>query len=87
MGHRLVGVLRISLELTRTLRAALHFPASETLEGPVFLRSSCHKLPALVVALRSPKVGVKPRRLHRLVKGERIRNTLEAVPDQPGEAW
>jgi hypothetical protein len=55
----------------------------ETLEGPVFLRSSSHKLPDLVVALHSPKVDVDLVGRIDSVKGGRIRNTFEAVPDQP----
>ncbi len=55
----------------------------ETLEGPVFLRSSSHKLPDLVVALHSPKVDVNLVGRIDSVKGGRIRNTFEAVPDQP----
>jgi hypothetical protein len=55
-----------------------------TLEGPVFLRSSEHQLPDLVVALHSP-TGIDFALVGRVdsVKGGGIRNTFEAAPDAP----
>jgi hypothetical protein len=56
----------------------------EALEGPVFLRSSEHKLPDLVAALHT-KGGIDFDLVGRIdsVKGGGIRNTFEAVPDAP----
>ncbi len=55
----------------------------EALEGPVFLRSSSHKLPDLVVALHSPKVDFNLVGRIDSIKGGRIRNTFESTPDAP----
>jgi hypothetical protein len=56
---------------------------SEPLEGPVFLRSSEHKLPDLVAALHNAQVDIAlDGRIDSVNKGQ-IRNTFEAVPDAP----
>ncbi len=55
----------------------------EPLEGPVFLRSSSHKLPDLVAALHSGKINIDLDGRIDSAKGGRIRNTFEAVPDAP----
>ena len=55
----------------------------EELRGPVFLRSSSHKLPDLVVALHSPKVDLNLIGRIDSIKGGRIRNTFESAPDAP----
>jgi hypothetical protein len=56
----------------------------EALEGPVFLRSSEHQLPDLVVALHTAG-GINFDLVGRIdsVKGGGIRNTFEAAPDAP----
>lgn len=56
----------------------------EALEGPVFLRSSEHQLPDLVVALHTPD-GIDFDLVGRVdsVKGGGIRTTFEAAPDAP----
>jgi hypothetical protein len=55
----------------------------EPLEGPVFLRSSSHNLPDLLVALRSGKINVNLAGRIDSVGDGQIRNTFEAVPDAP----
>jgi hypothetical protein len=55
----------------------------EPLTGPVFLRSSSHKLPDLVAALHSGKVDINLAGRIDSVRNGRIRNTFEAVPDAP----
>jgi hypothetical protein len=55
----------------------------EPLQGPVYLRSSSHNLPDLVAALNSGKINVALAGHIDSVKGGRIRNTFEAVPDAP----
>ena len=55
----------------------------EPLEGPVYLRSSSHQLPDLVAALHSGKINIALDGHIDSVKGGRIRNTFEAVPDAP----
>jgi hypothetical protein len=55
----------------------------EPLEGPVFLRSSSHNLPDLLVALHSGKIDVNLAGRIDSVQGGRIRNSFEAVPDAP----
>jgi hypothetical protein len=55
----------------------------EPLEGPVYLRSSSHNLPDLVAALNSGKINIALAGHIDSVKGGRIRNTFEAVPDAP----
>jgi hypothetical protein len=53
------------------------------ISGPVFLRSSNHPLPDLVVALHSDRINVN---LHGRIDsfgGGRIRTTFEEVPDAP----
>jgi hypothetical protein len=57
----------------------------EPLEGPVFLRSSSHKLPDLVVALHGPPSLPIDVNLDGRVDSAHggIRNTFEAVPDAP----
>jgi hypothetical protein len=57
----------------------------EPLEGPVYLRSSSHKLPDMVVALRGPASRpIKVELAGRIdsVNGG-IRSTFDLVPDQP----
>jgi hypothetical protein len=55
----------------------------EPLQGPVYLRSSSHPLPDLVAALNSGKIDIALAGRIDSVKGGRIRNTFEAVPDAP----
>ncbi len=56
---------------------------SDPLEGPVFLRSSEHQLPDLVAALHNGQIDIVLDGHIDSVKGGRIRNTFEAVPDAP----
>jgi hypothetical protein len=55
----------------------------EPLEGPVFLRSSRHELPDLVVALHNREVDFDLVGRVDSVKGGGIRTTFEAAPDAP----
>ena len=55
----------------------------EPIEGPVFLRSSANPLPDLVAALHSGRIDVNLVGRIDSIKGGRIRNTFEAVPDAP----
>ena len=55
----------------------------EPVQGPVFLRSSSHPLPDLVAALHSGRIDVNLVGRIDSVKGGRIRNTFESVPDAP----
>ncbi len=55
----------------------------EAVQGPVFLRSSSHNLPDLVAALHSGKIDFNLVGRIDSVKGGRIRNTFELVPDAP----
>ena len=55
----------------------------EPLKGPVYLRSSTHKLPDLVAALHNGQVDVALDGRIDSVKNGRIRNTFETVPDAP----
>jgi hypothetical protein len=55
----------------------------EPIQGPVFLRSSSHNLPDLVAALHSGKIDFNLVGRIDSVKGGRIRNTFESVPDAP----
>jgi hypothetical protein len=55
---------------------------SEPLEGPVFLRSSEHQLPDVVVALHNGEIDVVLDGKVDSVKG-RLRNTFESTPDAP----
>jgi hypothetical protein len=55
---------------------------SEPLQGPVYLRSSEHKLPDLVAALHNAQVDIALDGRIDSVKGQ-IRNSFEAVPDAP----
>lgn len=55
----------------------------EPVQGPVFLRSSSHNLPDLVAALHSGKIDINLVGRIDSVKGGRIRNTFEGVPDAP----
>jgi hypothetical protein len=55
----------------------------EPVQGPVFLRSSSHNLPDLVAALHSGRIDVNLVGRVDSVKGGRIRNTFEVVPDAP----
>ena len=56
---------------------------AEPLEGPVFLRSSEHQLPDLVVALHNAQVDFDLVGHVEGVKGGGLRNTFEASPDAP----
>jgi hypothetical protein len=55
---------------------------SEPLEGPVFLRSSEHQLPDVVVAVHNGEIDVVLDGRVDSVKG-RLRTTFEATPDAP----
>jgi hypothetical protein len=55
----------------------------EPLVGPVYLRSSSHRLPDLVAALHSDKVDINLDGRIDSVESGRIRNSFEAVPDAP----
>jgi hypothetical protein len=55
----------------------------EPIQGPVFLRSSSHPLPDLVAALHNDKININVDGRIDSVKGGRIRNTFEALPDAP----
>jgi hypothetical protein len=55
----------------------------EGLSGPVFLRSSSHKLPDLVVALHSGKIDVNLDGRIDSTRAGGIRTTFEGVPDAP----
>ena len=55
----------------------------EPLEGPVFLRSSEHQLPDLVIALHNSQVDFDLVGRVDSVKGGGLRNTFEAAPDAP----
>jgi hypothetical protein len=55
----------------------------EPLVGPVYLRSSDHPLPDLVVALHSRKIDINLAGRIDTGKGGGIRNTFAAVPDAP----
>ncbi len=55
----------------------------EPLKGPVYLRSSSHKLPDLVAALHNNQVDFALDGRIDSVKNGRIRNTFETVPDAP----
>lgn len=54
----------------------------EPLEGPVYLRSSEHKLPDLVAGLKSGKIEIDLAGRIDSVNGQ-IRSTFESVPDAP----
>jgi hypothetical protein len=56
---------------------------AEPLEGPVFLRSSEHQLPDLVIALHNSQVDFDLVGRVDSVKGGGLRNTFEAAPDAP----
>jgi hypothetical protein len=56
---------------------------SEPLKGPVYLRSSTHQLPDLVATLHNNQVDFALDGRIDSVKGGRIRNTFESVPDAP----
>jgi hypothetical protein len=55
----------------------------EPVQGPVYLRSSSHNLPDLVAALHSTKIDIALVGRIDSVKGGRIRNTFDVVPDAP----
>jgi hypothetical protein len=64
-------------------KATAYSPLLDTpLTGPVFLRSSEHKLPDLVAALHSRQIDVNVVGRIDSLDG-RIRNTFESVPDAP----
>jgi hypothetical protein len=56
---------------------------SEPLTGPVFLRSSSHKLPDLVAALHGSEINIDLDGRIDSAKGGGIRTNFEAVPDAP----
>jgi len=56
---------------------------SEPLRGNVYLRSSSHKLPDLVVALHSTEINIDLDGRIDSVKGGGIRTNFESVPDAP----
>jgi hypothetical protein len=56
---------------------------SEPLRGPVFLRSSTHKLPDLVVALHNSEADINLVGRVDSVKGGGIRSTFDSTPDAP----
>jgi hypothetical protein len=56
---------------------------SEPLRGPVFLRSSTHKLPDLVIALHNREVDIDLVGRVDSVKGGGIRSSFESTPDAP----
>ncbi|HEX3735699.1 MAG TPA: hypothetical protein VHU86_11185 [Solirubrobacterales bacterium] len=56
---------------------------SAPLTGPVYLRSSSHNLPDLVAALHNGEIDINLDGRIDSVKGGRIRNTFESVPDAP----
>jgi hypothetical protein len=56
---------------------------SEPVEGPVFLRSSSHPLPDLVMALHNKYVDLNVDGRVDSVKGGRLRSTFEMLPDAP----
>jgi hypothetical protein len=58
----------------------------DPLEGPVFLRSSDHQLPDLVVELENREIRIDLVGHIDSVKG-RIRNTFEVVPDAPVQTF
>jgi hypothetical protein len=58
----------------------------EPLQGPVFLRSSEHKLPDLVAALHNGKIDINLVGRVDSVNGG-IRNTFELVPDAPVDSF
>jgi hypothetical protein len=53
------------------------------LEGPIYLRSSEHKLPDLVLALHHAEINVSLVGRVDSVKGGGLRNTFEFIPDAP----
>jgi hypothetical protein len=55
----------------------------EPVQGPVYLRSSSHNLPDLVVALNSGKINIDVVGRIDSAKGGRVRTTFESVPDAP----
>jgi hypothetical protein len=55
----------------------------EPVQGPVYLRSSSNLLPDLVAALHSGRIHVDLVGRIDSVKGGRIRNTFDVVPDAP----
>jgi hypothetical protein len=65
-------------------KATAYTPILDTpLEGPVYLRSSEHKLPDVVAKLRNGQITIDlVGRVDSFGKGQ-IRNTFEAVPDAP----
>ena len=56
---------------------------SEPLEGPVFLRSSEHQLPDLVLALHNSQVDFDLVGRVDSVKGGGLRSSFESSPDAP----
>jgi hypothetical protein len=56
---------------------------SDPIQGPVYLRSSSHNLPDLVAALHNGQIDINLVGRIDSVKGGRIRNTFESVPDAP----
>jgi hypothetical protein len=56
---------------------------SEPLSGPVYLRSSSHRLPDLVAALHGSEINIDLDGRIDSAKGGRIRTNFETVPDAP----
>jgi hypothetical protein len=55
----------------------------DPVEGPIFLRSSSHPLPDLVMALHNNQINLNVDGRVDSVKGGRLRSTFEALPDAP----
>ncbi|HET8955333.1 MAG TPA: hypothetical protein VFN18_06720 [Solirubrobacterales bacterium] len=55
----------------------------DPIEGPVFLRSSNHPLPDLVMALHNNQINLNVDGRVDSVKGGRLRGTFELLPDAP----
>jgi len=55
----------------------------DPIEGPVFLRSSSHPLPDLVMALHNDQINLNVDGRIDSVKGGRLRSTFELLPDAP----
>lgn len=55
----------------------------DPVEGPVFLRSSNHPLPDLVMALHNDQINLNVDGRVDSVKGGRLRGTFEMLPDAP----
>jgi hypothetical protein len=56
---------------------------ADPVEGPVFLRSSNHPLPDLVMALHNDQININLDGRVDSVRGGRLRSTFEMLPDAP----